>query len=102
MDDSEPVQSNGEFTVFNEERAFQDSMSADLNNISRVSRGPTCQSVNRINIVSISRSGLVNTVIFESLRDRRRHARSDAVDLSLYRLRLCAAGCIFGHRQDKH
>ena len=64
MDDSEPVQSNGNFIVFNEERAFQDSMSANLKqHLQGIAR--TNMQANRINIVSISRSGLVNTVIFE-------------------------------------
>ena len=64
MDDSEPVQSNGNFIVFNEERAFQDSMSAKLKlHLQGIAR--TNMQANRINIVSISRSGLVNTVIFE-------------------------------------
>ena len=64
MDDSEPVQSNGNFIVFNEERAFQDSMSAKLKlHLQGIAR--TNMQANRINIVSISRSGQVNTVIFE-------------------------------------
>ena len=64
MDDSDITGNTGNFIVFNDKRAFQDNMSAKLKlHLQGIAR--TNMQANRINIVSISRSGQVNTVIFE-------------------------------------